>query len=60
MKVCKSCGATEHLHRGLCRGCRKRLQGDPSFLKEERDEPRPREPEIEPPHDRPWVHQGGA
>ncbi|HUY23488.1 MAG TPA: hypothetical protein VMV22_14225 [Acidimicrobiales bacterium] len=56
-KVCRSCGANEHVHRGLCRRCREVLEGAGSVLPAEHAE-HPRRPEVEPLHNPPWRRRG--
>jgi ribosomal protein L40E len=63
-KVCTRCQADTDVHDGLCRHCRMEVFGADGGG-ERRKGPRPgqhlpRQPSIEPAHDRPWVHQGGA
>mgnify|MGYP006316663995 FL=1 len=58
-KVCRSCGATQHVHRGLCRACSKRALGAGEPVPEAREQP-PARPDLEPPHGRPWVHRGSG
>lgn len=59
LKVCTNCGATEHVHRGLCRSCRERALGPGEPVVEAGERP-PDRPDVEPPHSRPWVHRGGG
>jgi len=59
LKVCRSCGATQHVRRGLCRSCRKRALGAGEPVPEVPKQPPPR-PDLEPPHGRPWVHRGSG
>jgi ribosomal protein L40E len=59
LKVCRSCGATRHVRRGLCRSCRTRTLGAGEPVPESPEQP-PGRPDLEPPHGRPWVHRGGG
>jgi hypothetical protein len=60
---CVECDATEHVHRGLCRRCRHRLLAETSGNLPPVEGPNRthrRDPSLEPPHSRPWVHRGGG
>jgi predicted amidophosphoribosyltransferase len=46
LKVCSGCGANRHVHRGLCRACRRRAQGEGVPVPEE-DERLPTQPELD-------------
>lgn len=63
-KVCRSCHGNEEVHDGLCRHCRRALLNEetprPVTVTPEKPEHMPSRPPVEPPHDRPWVHRGGA
>ena len=59
LKVCRSCGATHHVRRGLCRACRKRALSTGEPVPETPERP-PGRPDLEPPHGRPWVHRGSG
>ena len=58
---CSRCHRIDRLHDGLCKQCRRATVADGSELspRSEGDLP-PHAPELEPMHDRPWVHRGGA
>ena len=56
MKVCRICGSNEDIHRGLCRRCRRSDQAQRDTERERH----PKEPRLEPPHARPWVHRGSG
>jgi len=55
--VCKSCGANEHVHEGLCRRCRKVLIGQGEVLAPGHEE-RPHQADDEPLHSPPWRRRG--
>lgn len=55
MVVCRECGTDVDVHRGMCRHCRERARGADMGPVVERDQPMPKSPDLEPPHDRPWV-----
>lgn len=57
--VCERCGGTRRVRGGLCRSCRRRALGRGTSVPEV-NKPRPRSPDLEPPHSRPWVHRGGG
>lgn len=57
MGVCRECGTTLRIRRGLCRSCQRRMGKGDIPMAEQKP---PRAPELEPPHDRPWVHRGGG
>lgn len=61
MKICRECGATEHVRRGVCRGCRHRALGPAAEITGPAPERRrPNGATLEPPHARPWVHKGSG
>ncbi|GEM_PF-2332230 len=55
--VCRRCGANEHVHRGLCRRCRRVLMGEGSVVTEEKV-PEPHQAQPEPLHRPPWKRRG--
>jgi len=56
-QVCERCGATEHVHRGLCRRCHELLAGEGRRLAAERPQP-PHQPAPSPPRQPPWRRRG--
>ena len=64
-KVCVRCKGVDDVHRGLCRHCRALLLteetpgGAPASIPDH-DDAVPSPPDIEPAHDRPWIHRGGG
>lgn len=64
-KVCERCKGVEDVHRGLCRHCRGLLLTGETVGRGRQRGPReegavPAPPDVEPAHDRPWIHRGGA
>ena len=63
VRVCNNCHSQADIHDGLCRHCRTQLaakgQPDPARMAPPAGY-MPAQPHLEPAHDRPWVHQGGA
>ncbi len=57
LDVCERCGATEHVHRGLCRRCHELLVGEGRRIAAERPRP-PHQPEPQPPRQPPWRRRG--
>lgn len=57
LRVCERCGANEHVHRGLCRACRKTLTGSGEVLAPENREEPTQAPRI-PLHRPPWRRRG--
>ena len=56
-KVCRNCGANEHVHRGMCRRCREIFEGAGTVLAP--DHPRaPRASHAQPLHCPPWRRRG--
>jgi ribosomal protein L40E len=55
--VCRKCGANEHVHRGLCRRCRRLSMGESRVLPPESIE-KPHEASPEPLHNPPWRRRG--
>jgi hypothetical protein len=55
--VCGKCGANEHVHRGLCRRCRRLLLGDGRIAGTELFRG-PHEASPEPLHSPPWRRRG--
>jgi len=56
-EVCERCGATEHVHDGLCRRCHELLLGEGRRVEDERPL-RPHQPEPAPPRQPPWRRRG--
>lgn len=61
LQPCERCEQVAVLHEGLCKHCRhetavekSKAEGRPAASKAHAD------PELEPAHDRPWVHRGGG
>ena len=48
MATCRRCGSPDDVHHGLCPECH-RLRPDAADVRP------PEPPDLEPPHDRPWV-----
>jgi hypothetical protein len=63
-RVCSRCDANADVQHGLCRHCRDELSAAEARRESTKAASRhghmPPQPPIEPAHDRPWVHQGGA
>jgi len=64
-QICERCRGIEDVHRGLCRHCRAQLlveesPGGESVQVRPVSAPMPDAADIEPTHDRPWVHRGGG
>ncbi len=60
MKVCRQCGASGHVRRGLCRACRRRALAEAPGVSAASAPGRPPAVHVEPPHARPWVHKGSG
>jgi len=62
---CERCGSIEDVHRSFCRKCRAELssqetRGGQGVRIPPVEGTKPPAPDLEPPHDRPWVHRGGG
>ena len=61
LQPCEQCGETAVLHEGLCKHCRHGTRvGRPRAEHPPVGERTHAEPDLEPAHDRPWVHRGGG
>lgn len=64
-RACQRCRQLDTLHQGLCKSCRRTLTaeetpgGTPPRL-EIPDQPVLPNPQLEPPHSRPWVRRGNG
>jgi hypothetical protein len=60
MKVCRECGTSEDVRRGLCRQCRARARGrELNPAEEARGRRMPKQRDVEPTHEQPWVPTDG-
>lgn len=60
MKVCRKCGTHRDVRRGLCQRCRNRARShELNPAEEARARRAPKQSDLEPMHDQPWVPTNG-